>query len=247
MRKGFICGNWKMNLTPEQAENLVQELQKEQWSDVDVLIAPPFVSLDRVGKALDGRIFLSSQNISEYDDGAYTGEISAKMLKNLGVTHTLIGHSERRTLFGETDEVVCSKVKKAIGEGLHVILCVGEEEKTRQEGKQDEFVAEQVRAALNECDFDERKVTVAYEPIWAIGTGNTCAAEDAQEMCANIRKTIAQIKGAQVAENIRILYGGSVKPSNISELMANSDIDGALVGGASLKAEDFLGIIHYER
>lgn len=246
MRKSFICGNWKMNTTPSEGEVFVRNLQQENWRDVDVLIAPPFTSIDRIGRILDSRIFLGAQNISEYDDGAYTGEISASMLKDLHVTYVLVGHSERRNIFGEDDGTVRNKVKKALEKGLRVILCVGEEEQTRKEGKHEAFVAHQVQEALKGLEFEDVDLTIAYEPVWAIGTGNTCAAEDAQNMCRHIRNTVEELKGSELAEKIRILYGGSVKPSNISELMDQEDIDGALVGGASLKVDDFVKIINYE-
>lgn len=246
MRKSFICGNWKMNMTATESEAFVRELAQKELEDVDILIAPPFTSLPIMSQILDDDIFLGAQNVSQYDEGAYTGEISCKMLADLDVTHVLVGHSERRTMFNEDDDVINGKVKKALESYIKVILCVGEEEKTRQEGNHETFIAQQLKKALDGVDFNEDNLTIAYEPIWAIGTGNTCDPKDAEAMCQFIRQTIQEIGGEEIAQKIRILYGGSVKPANISQLMAQENIDGALVGGASLAVEDFVQLINFK-
>lgn len=246
MRRKLIAGNWKMNKTSYQTREMLKELVGMQLSDgVDYLICPPFTSLESASLILgDTNISLGAQNVSEYENGARTGEISTDMLSDIGVSHIIIGHSERRMYYGETDDVVNRKVKRAINEGFKVILCVGEQESDREKNIHEEVVYNQLLNSLQGIDFCEN-IIIAYEPVWAIGTGKTCGSMDADLMCHFIRKTMEKIFSAEEAENIRILYGGSVKPSNIRELMSKEDIDGALVGGASLKAEDFRDLINF--
>ena len=237
MRKKLIAGNWKMNLTKSEAKKMLRELLEIPLNEeVDVLIAPSFANLDATYEIIkNSKIKLGAQNVSEYDNGAYTGEVSCEMLKDLNVEYVILGHSERREYFHETNEIVNAKIKKALENNLKIILCVGESLEDRENKKAFDVVKTQVLESLKDVND---KVVVAYEPIWAIGTGNTCSKEDAQEMCKFIRGLLG--------EDYRILYGGSVKPSNISELMKMEDIDGALVGGASLKAIDFAKLVNYE-
>ena len=216
-------------------------------SDVRVAIAAPFTQLWALKKAFEGTgIGVAAQNMHWEDQGAFTGEVSAPMLKEIGVDYVIIGHSERREYFGETDDTVNRKVKKALASGILPILCCGESLKIREAGKEKLFVEGQIRADFDGIPAEDAvKITVAYEPIWAIGTGKTATPAQAQEMCAFIRDVLAGIYGEDVSEEIAIQYGGSVKPSNASELMDQVDIDGALVGGASLKPADFLEIVHF--
>lgn len=234
-----------MNLTATDAEEMIKALlDMELNSNVDALICPSFTTIDRVSNLLKGsKISLGSQNVSEYEDGAYTGEISTNMLADLGVEYIIIGHSERRQFFHETDEVVNNKVKRALMKNFKVILCVGESEEERIKEMHQEVVKTQILKGLEGVE-DFSNVIIAYEPIWAIGTGKTCESKDAQEMCKFIRQTLSEINKA--GSDTRILYGGSVKPSNVSELMKQEDIDGALVGGASLKSKDFAALVNYE-
>lgn len=237
MRKKLIAGNWKMNLTKQEAVTMLKNLLEIPLSEeVEVLIAPSFAVLDTSYEMLkDSGIKLGAQNVSEYDKGAYTGEVSCEMLKSVGVEYIILGHSERRSYFNETNKVVNAKVKKALNNDFKVILCVGETLEDRENGRAFDVVKEQL---LESLDGVNMQVVVAYEPIWAIGTGNTCSTEDAEEMCKFIRTLLG--------DDYRILYGGSVNPSNISELMKMEDIDGALVGGSSLKAVDFSKLVNYE-
>jgi len=250
MRKPLIAGNWKMHKTPEEARafasQLLEELKEER--EVEVVVAPPFVSLLPVKEALgDGPIKLAAQNVHWEREGAFTGEVSPLMLKEVGCEYVIVGHSERRGYFGETDEVVNRKVKALLDVGLKPILCVGETLKEREEGKTFKVVEVQVRGGLKDLEAEEGKeLVVAYEPVWAIGTGRTATPHQAQEVQAFIRKLLGGLFG-EVAREIRILYGGSVKPENIAELMAEEDIDGALVGGASLKVDSFVKIVRYNR
>ena len=216
-------------------------------SDVRVAIAAPFTQLWALKKAFEGTgIGVAAQNMHWADEGAYTGEVSARMLREIGVDYCIIGHSERRQYFAETDETVNKKVRKALAEGIQPILCCGESLETRDAGQQNEFVGAQIRADFAEIPAEDAvKVTVAYEPIWAIGTGRTASPEQAQEMCRYIREVLTELYGEDISEEIAIQYGGSVKPTNASDLMNQDDIDGALVGGASLKAADFIEIVHF--
>lgn len=249
MRRPFIAGNWKMYKTIAQAEAFAKDFTKiYKKSETIVAIAAPYTQLSCLKAAFAHTgIKLCAQNMHFEEEGAFTGEISALMLKEIGVDYCIIGHSERRQYFGETDLSVNKKIKKALLSGILPICCVGESLETREENKASDFVKSQLYAALEGLSNDEMlKTTIAYEPIWAIGTGKTATPEQANEMCSFIRRTIAELYGGSVAEEVIIQYGGSVKPSNSSELMSMSDIDGALVGGASLVPNDFLEIIQFK-
>lgn len=241
MRKKYICGNWKMNKTSYEVLEFAKEINEFEFNNVDVLIAPSFVSLESLRKNLKDEIKLAGQNVSEFDDGAFTGEISTTMLKDIGVEDVIIGHSERREKFSESDEIINAKVKKALADDLSVILCLGESLEVKEEGKEIDFVRDELLKSLDGVD-DLENLTIAYEPIWAIGTGKTCSSEDAENMCKEIRNIINE-KYGEISQQIRILYGGSVKPSNAGEILSKENIDGVLVGGASLKASDFIEII----
>ena len=248
MRRPFIAGNWKMYKTAAQAVEFAEEFKKiYRPSDVRVAIAAPYTQLWGLKKAFEGTgIGVAAQNMHWEDQGAFTGEISAPMLKEIGVDYVIIGHSERREYFAETDGTVNKKVIKALSAGILPILCCGESLEVREAGKEKEFVGGQIRADFADIPAEDAvRITVAYEPIWAIGTGRTATPAQAQEMCAYIRNVLADIYGEDVSEEIAIQYGGSVKPANASELMNQEDIDGALVGGASLKPADFLEIVHF--
>lgn len=241
MRKKYICGNWKMNKTSSEALEFAKEINEFEFNKVDVLLAPSFVTLESLRKNLKDEIKVAGQNVSQFDEGAYTGEVSTSMLKDIGVDDVIIGHSERREKFLESDEIINAKVKKALEDGLSVILCLGESLEIKEEGREVDFVREELLNSLDGVKNIE-KVTIAYEPIWAIGTGKTCSSEDAEKMCREIRNIIDE-KYGEVSQKIRILYGGSVKPSNAGEILSKENIDGVLVGGASLKASDFIEII----
>ena len=248
MRKAIIAGNWKMNKTPDEARALVEELiPLVADAECDVVVCPPFVDLCPVSKAIKGtNIHLGAQNIHWAKSGAFTGEISADMLKKFGVEYAIVGHSERRQYFGETDATVNMRAKAALENGISPIICVGESLEQRERGETDEFVASQVRGALEGISADDaRRVVIAYEPIWAIGTGRTATAEMAEETITVIRKTLRSIFGNDAAETVRIQYGGSMNPQNAASLMAMENIDGGLIGGASLKAEDFSKVVKY--
>jgi triosephosphate isomerase len=247
MRKPFIAGNWKMHKTIGEAIALVQELRAELdgFTGCDVAICPPFPALAAVREALTGSaIGLGAQNMHWEEKGAFTGEVSPPMLEGL-CDYVIIGHSERRTLFGETDETVNKKLHAALAHGLKPILCVGENLEQNQAGETEEFVGGQVRAAFAGISAEQARLfTVAYEPIWAIGTGLPATGEGANAIIGGtVRATLAALFGEEVAQAIRIQYGGSVKPGNIAEFMAQPEIDGALVGGASLRAVDFAAIV----
>ena len=241
MRKKYICGNWKMNKASSEALEFASEINKFEFNKVDALLAPSFVTLESLRKNLKDEIKVAGQNVSQFDDGAYTGEVSTSMLKDIGVDDVIIGHSERREKFLESDEIINAKVKKALEDDLSVILCLGESLEIKEEGREVDFVRVELLNSLNGVENIE-KVTIAYEPIWAIGTGKTCSSEDAEKMCREIRNIIDE-KYGEVSQKIRILYGGSVKPSNAGEILSKENIDGVLVGGASLKASDFIEII----
>jgi triosephosphate isomerase (TIM) len=247
----LIAGNWKMNLTLEESKNLIRRI-KEGIADlegVDVLVAPPYTSLPAVKQAIgDHKILLSGQNLHWEPSGAFTGEISAGMLVESGCTHVILGHSERRTLFQETSEMIDLKVKAAIGAHLVPIVCIGETLEEREAARTFDVIKEQLDGSLK--NFSEMKAMpssaiLAYEPVWAIGTGKTATPEQAQEVHHFIRQWIANNFNEKTANAVRILYGGSVKPENANDLMSRSDIDGALVGGASLKADLFVPIIRF--
>jgi len=248
-RKPIIAGNWKMNKTPEETATLIKALIPlvKDNDRVDIVVCPPFVDLAAAKEALAGsNIALGAQNMHFEESGAYTGEVSPGMLKALGVEYVILGHSERRQYFGETDEGVNKKVKAALKWGLKPIVCVGETLEERESGITSEVVCRQTKLALLGLSAMEAAgVIIAYEPIWAIGTGKTATAEDANETIRAIRGAIREVYGSDTADAIRIQYGGSMKPSNAAELMKMPEIDGGLIGGASLKAEDFAGIVNY--
>ena len=246
-RKKFVCGNWKMHKTVAEAAALVRELRAglgESAGAVQVAVAPPFTALSAVGEALRGSpIELSAQDVHWEPQGAFTGEVSAPMLAEVGCRHGIVGHSERRQLFGETDETVRKKTGALLAAGLRPIVCVGETLAEREAGKTLAVVDRQVRAGLAGLPAASlAAITVAYEPVWAIGTGRTATSAQAQEVHAAIRGILRELAGS-VADGIRIQYGGSVKPENARDLMNQPDVDGALVGGASLKAADFVAIV----
>ena len=248
MRKPIIAGNWKMNMTPAEAKELVGALVPlVKDATCDVVICPPFVDLCAVKPLLEGtNIHLGVQNIHWAEKGAFTGEISANMLKAHGVEFAIIGHSERRQYFGETDETVNLRAKAAIAAGITPIICVGESLEQWKSGVTDSIVTGQTRAALAGIDAaDVRKLVIAYEPIWAIGTGRTATKEDANATIAVIRGAIREACGEETADAVRIQYGGSMNPKNAAELMSMPEIDGGLIGGASLKAEDFSRVVNY--
>ncbi len=252
MRKKYIAGNWKMNMTPSAgaayAASLAQAL-KEAGADVKVMIAPPFVTIPAVVEAVKGTpIIVAAQNMNDHLSGAYTGEVAADMLKDLGVTNVILGHSERRAIYGETDELINAKVLTALAQGMDVDLCVGETLAEREGGKLEEVLTRQVTEGLKGVKPEEMsRVTIAYEPVWAIGTGKTATPEDADAAHAFIRGLVEKLYGKSVAEELIIQYGGSVKPSNVKALMAKEHIDGALVGGASLTLEQFVPIVTFDK
>lgn len=241
MRRKYICGNWKMNKTSSEARDFAEKINEFDFKNVDVLLAPSFVSLESFRKILNKKIEVSAQNLSQFDDGAYTGEVSTSMLKDIGVENVIIGHSERREKFFESNEIVNAKVKKALADDFRVILCLGEALEVKAKNKEVDFVKDELLKSLDGIENIEN-ITIAYEPIWAIGTGKTCSADDAEKMCREIRQIINKNYG-EISEKIRILYGGSVKPSNAKEILSEENIDGVLVGGASLDPEGFIEII----
>lgn len=245
MRKPFIAGNWKMNKTITEAIELVNNLKRElvDIQEADIVVCPVFTALSEVSDlVVDSNIGLGAQNLYWQDSGAFTGEVSAPMLKDAGCQYVIIGHSERRKYFGETDETVNKKIKAALKIGLSPIVCVGETLEEREAGKTIEVVKAQLSGGFEKIE-DLSNITIAYEPVWAIGTGKTATPDQAQEVHKFIREWISRKYSAQVAESLRILYGGSVKPSNTKELMNQEDIDGSLVGGASLEAASFVEIV----
>lgn len=248
MRKPIIAGNWKMNNTPSDTKVFINSLKEKKLSeDVEKIIATPFTSLYLANELLNNTdIKLGAQNMYFEDRGAFTGEVSGQMLKDLNVSYVIIGHSERREIFNESDELLNKKVKAAISKELSPILCCGETIEEREAQKHQEKIKNQITKDLegiSEKDLD--KLVIAYEPIWAIGTGKTASPEDAEEMSKYIREILEELYSKDLADNIRILYGGSVKPENVKEIMAKENIDGALVGGASLKVDSFTSLINY--
>ena len=247
MRKKIVAGNWKMNMTPAKAVELINSLKNEiNTTDVDVVVCPPFVCLPAVLDAVKGtNIAVGAQNMHFEESGAYTGEIAPSMLVELGVKYVIIGHSERRQYFAETDVTVNKKVLKAIEHNLVPILCVGESLEEREQGITIDLVRLQTKIALKDVKAeDAKKVVIAYEPIWAIGTGKTATSAQAEEVCKAIREVVAEVYGQEVADEVRVQYGGSVNAGNANELFNMGNIDGGLVGGASLKAE-FTSIVNY--
>ena len=249
MRKPIIAGNWKMNKTAAQAEQLINELKPlVAKSKPEVVICVPYTDLWIAKQAIAGsKIKLGAENVAWADSGAFTGEISAEMLKEIGVEYVIIGHSERRQYFGETDQTVNMRLKQALKNDLKPIVCVGETLVEREKNKTKKVLKKQVLegfADVTSEDFDN--IVIAYEPVWAIGTGKTATAEDANKTIGYIRSLVKKTWGAEVAKSLRIQYGGSMKPSNAKELMAMRNIDGGLIGGAALKAEDFSQIVNYK-
>ena len=249
MKRYLIAGNWKMNKTTGEAIELAQKLVEslKDVNDRDILICPPFTALYSVYQVIKGtNIKLGAQDVFYENSGAFTGEISPIMLKDVGCEYVIIGHSERRHIIGETDELINKKIKAAINNGLKTILCVGELLEEREAGKTLEVVKTQIEKGLNGVSKEEMKnIVIAYEPVWAIGTGKTAKPEDAQEVHAYIRELLSKLYSKEIADETIIQYGGSVKASNIDSLMAMPDIDGALVGGASLIAEEFTRIVKF--
>ncbi len=249
MRRKVIAGNWKMNMLPNEAINFIQELTPlVKDTKNDVLLCVPYIDLFYSLLHVQGtNIKIGAQNMHWEEKGAYTGEVSASMLKSIGVEYVIIGHSERRQYFNETDETVNKKIKSALLHGLKPIVCVGETLEQREAGETEKIVTNQIAKAFEEiASEDLEKIIVAYEPIWAIGTGKTATKEDANNTIMQIRKKLAEIYGQNEAEGVIIQYGGSVKSSNAKELFEMSDIDGGLVGGASLKAEEFSKIVKFD-
>jgi triosephosphate isomerase len=254
-RTPLMAGNWKMNLTHPEAVALVQKLawiladKKHDFTKTEVVVVPPFTDLRSVQTLVDGdhhAIRYAAQDVSAHDSGAYTGEISATMLAKLGCSYVVVGHSERRDYHAETDELVNAKARRALGAGMTPIVCVGEALDVRKEGRHVAHCTSQVDGSL--AGFTPQQIAslvVAYEPVWAIGTGEVATPENAQEVCAAIRERLRETAGDEAADGCRILYGGSVKAANIAGIMAKDDVDGALVGGASLQAEEFGGICRF--
>ena len=247
-RKIIIAGNWKMHKDAAETAAFIEELKKkgrDLGAACEVVVAPVFTSLDAAVKCASGsNVIVSSQNIHWEDKGAFTGEISGSMLREVGVTHVIIGHSERRQYFGETDQTVNKRIKAALRHKLIPIFCLGETLEERESGATFSVVKRQLLEGMGDCAPESaEKFIIAYEPVWAIGTGKTATPDQAQEVHAYLRRELAEHRGVDFADRVRILYGGSVKPDNTRELMGRTDIDGGLVGGASLKVEDFLGII----
>jgi triosephosphate isomerase (TIM) len=256
-RTPLMAGNWKMNLDHLQATHLVQKLDwtlrdgRHDFDAVEVVVLPPFTDLRTVQTLVQGdglRIKYGAQDLSAHDEGAYTGEISGAFLAKLGCGYVVVGHSERREHHAEGDDLVGAKVRAALRHGLVPILCVGEPLEVRQAGGQVAHVVAQLEAALTDLDAEQvSALVVAYEPVWAIGTGEVATPADAQEVCAAVRQSLARVASPEVAAGVRVLYGGSVKPSNVAEIMAQEDVDGALVGGASLQVDDFAAICRYQQ
>ena len=252
-RTPLMAGNWKMNLNHLEAIAMVQRLAftltDEDFDAVEVAVLPPFTDLRSVQTLVDGdkyRIAYGAQDVSPHAPGAHTGDIAAAMLAKLGCTYVIVGHSERRVDHGEDDAVVNAKVKAAFGAGVVPILCVGEQLDVRQSGGHVEHTLNQLSAALDGVDAERAKsLVVAYEPVWAIGTGEVATPDDAQEVCAAIRTRLAELYSGDLADGVRVLYGGSVKADNAGSIMAAGDVDGALVGGASIDADEFVRIVRY--
>ena len=248
MRKKIVAGNWKMNMTLQEGVALAKELNECLTADkpvCGVIICTPFIHLATIAPMLNTDVIkLGAENCADKEKGAYTGEVSAAMVKSTGAEYVILGHSERRAYYGETPEILKEKVNLALANGLKVIFCIGEVLEEREAGKQNEVVAAQLAGSLYDLTPEQfANIVLAYEPVWAIGTGKTATADQAQEMHAFIRSEIAKKFGSEVAENTTIQYGGSCKPGNAKELFAKPDVDGGLIGGAALKAADFKGII----
>ncbi|MDA9875381.1 triose-phosphate isomerase [Flavobacteriaceae bacterium] len=247
MRKQIVAGNWKMNNDYVDSEIFVAKLLKElKHSTTEVIIAPPFTSLLASSNSVKGsQVIVAAQNMHFAENGAYTGEVSAKMLKSVGVKTVILGHSERRTYFNETDALLAKKVDTALAHNMCAIFCFGEELEDRKSGNEEAIVEAQIKNALFHLPASAwEHIVLAYEPVWAIGTGETASPEQAQDMHAFIRKTIADHYSAELADQVSILYGGSVKPANAKEIFSKTDVDGGLIGGAALDVEQFIAIIN---
>ncbi len=254
-RTPLMAGNWKMNLNHQEAVVLVQKLawtladKKHDYSQVEVVVLPPYTDLRSVQTLVDGDQLLvkyGAQDVSEHNNGAYTGDISASMLAKLGCSYVVVGHSERRQFHGETDELVSAKAHKALEGGMTPIVCIGEGLGVRQAGEHVAFTLKQLDGSLAGFSAEQvAELVVAYEPVWAIGTGEVATPDDAQEVCAAIRERVREVHGDAAADGIRVLYGGSVKAANVAGIMDRNDVDGCLVGGASLQAEEFGGICRF--
>jgi triosephosphate isomerase (TIM) len=246
-RKIFIAGNWKMNTTAREAAALAKDVVEKMGTvtDVDIAVCPPYTNLSAVAEAIKGSsVKLGAQDVHWEEKGAFTGKVSCDMLKSVGVTYVIIGHSEQRQYFGETNETVNKKVKATLAAGLLPIICVGETLEERKGGKMDAVIEGQTKGAFEGLTKEDAlKCTIAYEPVWAIGTGETATPQQANEAHVFIRKIVAEIFDEQTAGEIRIQYGGSMKPGNAAELLAQTDVDGGLIGGAALKADSFFGIV----
>ena len=250
MRKKIVAGNWKMNNNLSETIKLIDDLKIHiNGNNVKVMIAPAFTFLQTAVKQIDGYdIEVISQNVNNNDSGAYTGEVSTKMLKSIGVNTTLIGHSERRAYYNEDDELLLNKLKHSIECGMNVIFCFGEELSDRKSQNHFNVVKNQLDNTVMKVDKNSwKKIILAYEPVWAIGTGETASAEQAQEMHEYVRKCISESFGKEISNNVSILYGGSVKPNNASEIFSKKDVDGGLIGGAALNASDFFKIVESNR
>lgn len=247
MRKNIVAGNWKMNTTVQEGVSLAQEvngLLKKSVAKCDVVICVPFTHLMSVNAVIESSVLgLGAENCADKEKGAYTGEVSAQMVASTGANYVILGHSERRQYYGETNETLKSKTRLALDNNLTPIFCVGEVLEERENGTYNDVVKSQVEALFDLSAEDFAKIVIAYEPVWAIGTGKTATADQAQDMHAHIRNVIENKYGKEVADNTSILYGGSCKPSNAKELFAKPDVDGGLIGGAALEAESFLGIV----
>ena len=250
-RKPIIAANWKMNIGPAEGAQFIESFKNlVKGKDVacDVVVIPPFTTIPSVLNALNGCscTAVGAQNVSQYDNGAYTGEISTSMLNELGLKYVVLGHSERRQYFGETDETVNKRTLAALSAGLTPIVCIGETLEEREGGKTEQVLDRQIEEGMKGID-DISKIVIAYEPVWAIGTGRTATAEQANETIGYIRKKVASVFCPKCAEKVRIQYGGSMNAGNAASLMAMPEIDGGLIGGASLKAPDFAAIVHFDR
>ncbi len=250
MRNKYVAGNWKMHKTIGEAVELATELKKAlAGSSYKLMVAPPYTAIASVAKALEGsNVLVGAQNMAAEEQGAHTGEVSVLMLKDAGASVVIIGHSERRLIYGETDELVNRKVKLALQHGFEIVLCVGETLEQREAGRAEKVVEEQLRKGLDGVSTEGLgALPIAYEPVWAIGTGKTATPEDAEAMHQHIRRVFEDAYSAAAASNMTIQYGGSVKPANAKGLLSKEDIDGALVGGASLAAETFVPIVEYDK
>lgn len=247
MRKNIVAGNWKMNTTLDEGvelANAVNSLLEDHKANCEVIVCVPFTHLTSVHAVLNPELVkLGAEDCSAHDKGAYTGEVSAAMVKSTGSEYVILGHSERRQYFGESNELLLAKTKLALENGLKPIFCVGEVLEQREDGSYNDVVKSQVEALFSLSSEDFSKIVIAYEPVWAIGTGKTATAEQAQDMHAHIRKVVEDKYGKEIADNCSILYGGSCKPSNAPEIFGKPDVDGGLIGGAALKADSFMGII----